>query len=105
MLIKNARRLIILVVGITVLLIGFAMIVLPGPAVVVIPAGLAILGTEFLWAKRMLNKMKRKAKTITGKVNSRTPHCPSCECELTSGSLQNCPDCGTALHAFEVQPR
>jgi tellurite resistance protein TerC len=42
------------VVGSTVLLLGVAMIVLPGPAFVLIPLGLAILATEFLWARRLL---------------------------------------------------
>lgn len=36
------------------------MIVLPGPAIMFIPLGLGILGTEFLWAKRFLNKIKDK---------------------------------------------
>ena len=44
--------------GGTVLLIGVAMIFLPGPAIIVIPAGLAILATEFVWAQRWLNKTK-----------------------------------------------
>ncbi len=44
--------------GGTVLLIGIALIVLPGPAVLVIPAGLAILATEFAWAQRWLDKAK-----------------------------------------------
>jgi uncharacterized protein (TIGR02611 family) len=56
--IKWLRRLIVGVIGFTVLLIGIAMIVLPGPAVVVIPLGLAILGTEFVWAKALLDKAK-----------------------------------------------
>ena len=56
--IAQARRLIIAVVGFTVLLIGIAMIVLPGPAIVVIPIGLGILSTEFLWARRLLRKAK-----------------------------------------------
>jgi tellurite resistance protein TerC len=43
-----------MVIGFTILAIGIAMIVLPGPAVVVIPIGLAILATEFIWAKRIL---------------------------------------------------
>lgn len=38
--------------------LGVAMIVLPGPAVVVIPAGLAILATEFLWARRAWRRAK-----------------------------------------------
>jgi len=62
MLLKTARRLVILVVGSTVLLIGVALIVLPGPAILVIPAGLAILGTEFLWARRLLRRMKQTAR-------------------------------------------
>ena len=54
---RQARRLVILVVGLTVHLIGLAMIVLPGPAVVVIPIGLPILATEFVWARRLLRRM------------------------------------------------
>ena len=42
-------------------LLGIAMIALPGPAVVVIPAGLAILATEFLWARRALQRCKGMA--------------------------------------------
>ena len=52
------RKLVIAVIGGTVLLPGITMIALPGPAVVVIPAGLAILATEFLWARRALQKCK-----------------------------------------------
>jgi tellurite resistance protein TerC len=55
---KQARRLIVIVVGFTVLLAGIAMLVLPGPAVIVIPLGLAILGSEFVWARRLLKKAK-----------------------------------------------
>lgn len=52
------RRAVVAVIGFTVLLIGVAMVVLPGPAIVVIPLGLAILATEFLWARRLLEKAK-----------------------------------------------
>lgn len=58
LLIRHIRRLVVLVVGITVLLIGIAMIVLPGPAVLVIPLGLSILAAEFAWAKRWLDRVK-----------------------------------------------
>lgn len=58
LLIRQLRRLIVTVVGATVLLIGVAMIVLPGPAVVVIPLGLSILALEFAWAKRLLDRVK-----------------------------------------------
>ena len=52
------RKLFIAIAGFTVLLIGIAMIVLPGPALIVIPLGLAILATEFVWARSLLQKTK-----------------------------------------------
>jgi tellurite resistance protein TerC len=57
---KQLRRVVVAVIGGTVVAIGVAMIVLPGPAVVVIPAGLAILATEFVWARRLLQAARRK---------------------------------------------
>jgi hypothetical protein len=48
------RRAMVAVIGFTILLIGGAMIVLPGPAIVFIPLGLGILATEFVWARRLL---------------------------------------------------
>jgi tellurite resistance protein TerC len=56
---RNARRIAIAVLGGTVLLIGVALMVLPGPAIVVIPLGLAILGLEFAWARNMLRRVRR----------------------------------------------
>ena len=58
---RHAWRLIVLVAGVTILLAGIAMIVLPGPAIVVIPVGLAVLATEFLWARRLLARVKTTA--------------------------------------------
>lgn len=55
---KLARRIAIGVVGGTVVLIGIVMLVTPGPALVVIPTGLAILAIEFAWARHWLNKLK-----------------------------------------------
>ena len=52
------RKLIVGVIGGTVLLIGIALIVLPGPAFIVIPIGLAILATEFAWARRAIARAK-----------------------------------------------
>jgi len=58
--VAQAKRLIVIVIGFTVLAVGIAMIVLPGPAVVVIPIGLAILATEFLWARKLLVTVKER---------------------------------------------
>lgn len=57
---QQARRLIVSVIGFTILAAGVAMIVLPGPAVVVIPIGLAILATEFIWARKLLITVKER---------------------------------------------
>jgi tellurite resistance protein TerC len=63
---KVAKRIVIGVVGGTVLLVGIVMIVLPGPAFVVIPVGLGILSLEFAWARSWLKKIKAKAQSVAG---------------------------------------
>ena len=60
----QAKRVVIVVVGFTVLLIGIIMIALPGPAILIIPLGLAILATEFVWAQRLLHRFKETANQI-----------------------------------------
>jgi tellurite resistance protein TerC len=57
---RQARRLVISVIGGSLLLIGVALIFLPGPAFVVIPAGLAVLSLEFAWARRFLSKIRAR---------------------------------------------
>ena len=56
---KVARRIAIAVVGTTVLVLGIAMIVTPGPGLVVIPIGLAILSIEFAWARFWLRRVRQ----------------------------------------------
>jgi tellurite resistance protein TerC len=56
---RHARRVVVGIVGGTVLLIGLALVVLPGPAFVVIPIGLAILSLEFAWARAWLHRVRR----------------------------------------------
>ncbi|MDD2734744.1 MAG: PGPGW domain-containing protein [Desulfuromonadaceae bacterium] len=58
--VAQAKRLIVVVAGFTILIVGVAMIVLPGPAFVVIPIGLAILATEFIWARKLLDTVKER---------------------------------------------
>ena len=62
--IRQAKRLIIAIIGLTVLLIGLAMVVLPGPAFIVIPIALGILATEFIWAKKLLDRVKSRASNV-----------------------------------------
>ena len=71
--IKVARRVIVSVVGATVLLIGIALLVLPGPAFIVIPLGLAILATEYAWARRWLKRVRRMASNIVSSRSDMPP--------------------------------
>ncbi|MEK7780292.1 MAG: PGPGW domain-containing protein [Verrucomicrobiota bacterium] len=68
---KPVRRVIIGVIGGTILLLGVAMIILPGPAIVVIPLGLAVLATEYIWARRWLKKARRLMEEARKKVSTR----------------------------------
>lgn len=53
---RAVRRFVVAVVGATILLGGLMLLVLPGPAFVVIPIGLAVLALEFEWARRLLRR-------------------------------------------------
>jgi uncharacterized protein (TIGR02611 family) len=62
--IRQARRLIVLVVGLTLLLCGVVMLVTPGPGLLLIFAGLTMLALEFLWARRLLRKIKARSREL-----------------------------------------
>lgn len=63
---RLAKRVVKVVVGFTLLVVGVALIVLPGPAFVVIPIALAILAGEFVWARRLLKRVKVQVAQYTG---------------------------------------
>jgi uncharacterized protein (TIGR02611 family) len=58
---SRVYRAAVVAAGVIVLLAGFAMTVLPGPAVVVIPIGLSLLALEFVWAEAVLEKLAKGA--------------------------------------------
>jgi tellurite resistance protein TerC len=64
---QAARRIVIGVVGTTVLLLGVVMLVTPGPGLIVIPLGLAILSIEFAWARYWLRKLREKLSERTSR--------------------------------------
>ena len=57
---ETGRKVVVALVGATVLALGVVMIVLPGPAVLVIPLGLGILAAEFAWARRWLARLRER---------------------------------------------
>ncbi len=69
---RNAKRLLVFILGVAVLASGVAMLALPGPGVVVIIVGLVILATEFTWAERMLDTTTEKAAGAATKVTGNT---------------------------------
>lgn len=71
--VRTTRKIVIGVIGASVVAVGVAMLVLPGPAFVVIPAGLAILGLEFAWAQRWLRRVREYGERAVGAVRETRP--------------------------------
>ncbi len=67
---RTARKVVVAIVGGTVVLIGIAMLALPGPAIVVIPLGLGILALEFAWARLWLRRLKEGSNGVVNRLRS-----------------------------------
>lgn len=93
---RAVRRVIIGVIGGTILLIGVAMIVLPGPAIVVVPLGLAVLATEYIWARRWLKKIRALVQQARDKVSPSKPTGQPAPLPSTSGVSKPKPDADQA---------
>ncbi len=65
---QQAKRLIKVVIGFTLLLAGVVMLATPGPGVAVIVGGLALLAAEFAWARWLLKKLKERGVQIRDAV-------------------------------------
>jgi uncharacterized protein (TIGR02611 family) len=68
---RNGKRVGVTIAGFAVMLAGIVLLVLPGPGWLLIFAGLAILSTEYLWARRLLMTAKRKAEQAKDAVIQR----------------------------------
>lgn len=67
---RNLRKVVILIVGTIVILFGVAIAPIPGPGpTIIVPIGLAILATEFLWARTLLNKLKEQTELLQQKAD------------------------------------
>ena len=55
---RGARRIVVFVLGGTLLLVGVLLLVLPGPGLLVIFLGLTLLATEFVWARLWLRRLR-----------------------------------------------
>jgi uncharacterized protein (TIGR02611 family) len=68
---RSAKRVAVLLLGTAVLAAGVAMLALPGPGVLVLLVGLAILATEFAWAERALDRAASSAAGAAASVTGR----------------------------------
>jgi hypothetical protein len=74
---RHAKKIAIIVIGATLCLFGFAMLVTPGPGILVILAGISILAIEFAWAKRLLREVKQRTQGLwPGKARPKQPEPP-----------------------------
>jgi uncharacterized protein (TIGR02611 family) len=67
---RHGRRVAVSIVGGVVVLAGLAMCVLPGPGLLTVAAGLAILATEYVWAKRLLVKVRQMSRRTIDKARN-----------------------------------
>jgi len=75
--VEQVRRLSRIAGGFTLLLIGIVMIVTPGPGWLVILLGLGLLAAEFVWARRLMDRIKRESDRVRSVVWRVTGNAPS----------------------------
>jgi uncharacterized protein (TIGR02611 family) len=62
--VEQVRRVFRIVAGFTLLAVGVVMIITPGPGWLVILLGLSLLAAEFIWARRLMDRMKREGERV-----------------------------------------
>lgn len=70
---QQAKRFFKVLIGFTVLLLGVIMLVTPGPGWVAIALGLALLAGEFMWARRLLDRLKEQGVKVRDAVFQNSP--------------------------------
>jgi uncharacterized protein (TIGR02611 family) len=58
--VEQVRRIFLVIAGFTLLLVGGVMLVTPGPGILVIFLGLGLLAAEFVWARRLMDRLKHE---------------------------------------------
>jgi tellurite resistance protein TerC len=69
--VRRARRIAVAIIGATVVLLGVAMLVLPGPGILTIVLGLTLLGVEFAFARRWVEGVKKRTSRAVDYARSR----------------------------------
>ena len=58
--VEQVRRIFLIIAGFTLLLAGAVMLFTPGPGMLVILLGLGLLAAEFVWAQRLMERIKHE---------------------------------------------
>jgi uncharacterized protein (TIGR02611 family) len=66
--VAQVRRVFLIIAGFTLLLVGVIMLVTPGPGMVVIFLGLGLLAAEFVWARRLMDRIKHEGGRVMDAV-------------------------------------
>ncbi|GJM11231.1 MAG: hypothetical protein DHS20C11_35070 [Lysobacteraceae bacterium] len=66
--VEGMKRTLVTVVGVLLILVGLPLLLLPGPGLVVIILGLAVLGVEYAWARRRMREVTRFADRQVAKL-------------------------------------
>ena len=68
---RNLRKVVILIVGTFIIVCGIIIAPLPGPGpTILVPIGLALLATEFIWARRLLDRLKTGVFDLSGRADA-----------------------------------
>jgi uncharacterized protein (TIGR02611 family) len=68
---RSGKRIAVTVVGFTLIAAGLVMLVVPGPGLLAIVAGFAVLATEYTWARRALDETKRRSRSAARRLRRR----------------------------------
>jgi len=66
--VEQVRRVFLIIAGFTLLLAGVVMLVTPGPGLLVIFLGLGLLAAEFVWARRLMDRLKHEGERLKDAV-------------------------------------
>jgi Putative transmembrane protein (PGPGW) len=69
---RSSKRAVVFVIGVAMLTVGLIMFVTPGPGIVFVVLGLAVLATEFAWAEHLLDQARRQA-SRAGQASQKIP--------------------------------
>jgi len=65
---RTGKRIAVTVVGFGLIAVGLVLLVMPGPGLLLIAAGLAVLATQYTWARRALDETKKRAGSATRRL-------------------------------------